>query len=155
MQDNILKYHSKLRHYALKLTKNNDDAKDLVQDTILRALENSDKFDGVNFIGWATTIMTNIYYNSKKKGRVKLTQLFDHGQYSIDKTLDARIDIREINKVMDRMDVNKVRILMLKYEGYCYDEISKMENKKVGTLKSGIFRTILKFRKEFNEYDNK
>jgi RNA polymerase sigma-70 factor (ECF subfamily) len=138
MTDNILKYHSKLRHYALKLTKNTEDAEDLVQDTILRALENSDKFDGRNFIGWATTIMTNIYYNNKKRERAKFTQMFDHGQYSIDKSVDARIDL---DKILSTIDERRRDIITLWGNGYSYKDMVAETGIKMVTIDYLLYST--------------
>ena len=53
-----------LKGFALKLTKDMEDAEDLVQDTMLKAFTNSDKFrEGTNLKGWLYTIMKNIFIN--------------------------------------------------------------------------------------------
>ena len=46
------------------LTSNREEAKDLLQDTTLKALDNEEKYiDNVNFKGWVFTIMRNIFIN--------------------------------------------------------------------------------------------
>src|SRR5580765_2971404 len=57
-----------LKGFALKLTQNDDDASDLVQETILKALSNEDKFqEGTNLKGWLFTIMKNIFINKYRR----------------------------------------------------------------------------------------
>ena len=61
IQDNMLKF-------ATILTANRDEAQDLLQDTTLKALDNSEKYiDNVNFKGWVLTIMRNIFINNYRR----------------------------------------------------------------------------------------
>ena len=58
-------HYSPLRGYALKLTQDHEDANDLVQETMLKAFKNKDKFEeGTNLKGWLYTIMKNIFINN-------------------------------------------------------------------------------------------
>ena len=57
-----------MRGFAMNFTRNGEDADDLVQDTLLKALKYKDHFaDGTNFKGWLYTIMRNIFLNNCKK----------------------------------------------------------------------------------------
>ena len=61
LQDNLL-------NFAYMLTSNREEAKDLLQDTTLKALDNCDKYiDNVNFKGWVFTIMRNIFINNYRR----------------------------------------------------------------------------------------
>ena len=69
--DNLLKLHNQLLKFAYSLTLNDDDAKDLLQDTILKTLENHEKFiENTNFKSWAFTIMKNLFINKYRKESV-------------------------------------------------------------------------------------
>ena len=57
----------KLWYRALALTKNEEDAKDLLQDTFLRAIEKKGSFDGKHMDRWLYTIMRNIFYDNFRK----------------------------------------------------------------------------------------
>ncbi|QPF81648.1 sigma-70 family RNA polymerase sigma factor [Bradyrhizobium genosp. L] len=58
-----------LRRFALALTRNTDRAEDLVQDTLLRALDHRAKFTpGTNLDAWLTTICRNTWYHQRRKG---------------------------------------------------------------------------------------
>ena len=57
-----------LKPHAVKLTRDVNDADDLIQETILRALTNEDKFQqGTNIKAWLFTIMKNIFINELEK----------------------------------------------------------------------------------------
>ena len=65
-QDRLLGLQDNLLNFAYMLTANREEAKDLLQDTTLKALDNEDKYiDNVNFKGWVFTIMRNIFINLK------------------------------------------------------------------------------------------
>ena len=55
-----------LKSFAYNFTKNVEDAEDLLQDTLVKAIRYKDNFqDGTNFKGWLFTIMRNIFINKK------------------------------------------------------------------------------------------
>src|SRR6187551_3880640 len=57
-----------LTGFALKLTHNMEDAEDLLQDTMLKAFSNKEKFqEGTNLKGWLFTIMKNIFINKYRR----------------------------------------------------------------------------------------
>ncbi|HNB49820.1 MAG TPA: RNA polymerase sigma factor, partial [Chitinophagales bacterium] len=57
-----------LKPHAMRLTSNIYDAEDLIQETIVRALVNEDKFqEGTNIKAWLFTIMKNIFINDYRK----------------------------------------------------------------------------------------
>ncbi|XQP84045.1 MAG: sigma-70 family RNA polymerase sigma factor [Candidatus Pollutiaquabacter aromativorans] len=57
-----------LKAYAMKLTQDSEEANDLVQDTVLKALTNEEKFAaGTNLKGWLYTIMKNIFINKYRR----------------------------------------------------------------------------------------
>tara|TARA_B100000242_G_C42922632_1_gene427799 strand:+ start:384 stop:848 length:465 start_codon:yes stop_codon:yes gene_type:complete len=60
---------NKIWYRSLSLTQNEHDAKDLLQDTFVRALENEDKFNGENIDRWVYTICRNLFLDSKRKKR--------------------------------------------------------------------------------------
>ncbi len=63
-QQRLLGLQDNLLNFAYMLTSDREEAKDLLQDTTLKALDNEDKYiDNVNFKGWVFTIMRNIFIN--------------------------------------------------------------------------------------------
>ncbi len=65
-EQKLLQLQDNLLNFAYMLTSDRDEAEDLLQDTTLKALDNSDKYiDNINFKGWVFTIMRNIFINLK------------------------------------------------------------------------------------------
>ena len=63
-EQKLLQLQDNLLNFAYMLTSDRDEAEDLLQDTTLKALDNSDKYiDNINFKGWVFTIMRNIFIN--------------------------------------------------------------------------------------------
>jgi RNA polymerase sigma-70 factor (ECF subfamily) len=61
-QQRLLGLQDNLLNFAYMLTSNREEAKDLLQDTTLKALDNEEKYiDNINFKGWVFTIMRNIF----------------------------------------------------------------------------------------------
>ena len=67
-QQRLLGLQDNLLNFAYMLTSDREEAKDLLQDTTLKALDNEDKYiDNVNFKGWVFTIMRNIFINNYRR----------------------------------------------------------------------------------------
>ena len=67
-QSKLTALQSNMLNFAYMLTSNRDDAYDLLQDTMLKALDNQDKYvDNTNFKGWVFTIMRNIFINNYRR----------------------------------------------------------------------------------------
>ena len=67
-QQRLLGLQDNLLNFAYMLTSNREEAKDLLQDTTLKALDNEEKYiDNINFKGWVFTIMRNIFINNYRR----------------------------------------------------------------------------------------
>ena len=147
---------SLLQAFAYNLTKNQEDAKDLYQETAFRALTNRDKFNpGTNFKAWSFTIMKNIFINNYRK-KVKANTIMDStdnmyylnsGSVSISNGAEANILMEELTEMIARLD-DSIRIpFLMHYQGFKYQEIADELNLPLGTVKSRIFFA----RKELKE----
>lgn len=140
------KYKKVLVAYALKLTKKQEDAKDLVQETALRAFSNKDKFkEGSNFRAWTLVIMRNTYINQWRKNKKRDTQvdiedyMFSTVNTSVPNTGEQELTLSEINGIINNIgETYSVPIQML-YQGYQYKEIANYLMLPIGTIKSRIF----------------
>ena len=66
----LISLHDNLHYYANMLTSNREEAKDLIQDTYLKALANRDKFaDDTNLKAWTYTIMKNTFINNYRRNQ--------------------------------------------------------------------------------------
>ena len=67
-ENRLLGLQDNMFNFALTLTADREDAKDLLQETTLRVLDNREKYyENVNFKGWVFTIMHNIFVNNYRK----------------------------------------------------------------------------------------
>ena len=74
----VLNFKSALGYFALSLTSNSEDAKDLLQDTLVKAIVYKDKFtDATNLKAWLYTIMKNTFINNYRRS-VKVNQIIDN-----------------------------------------------------------------------------
>jgi RNA polymerase sigma-70 factor (ECF subfamily) len=141
--------------FAMRLTRNKENAKDLMQETLCKAFESKDRFrKGTNFKAWMTTIMRNSYINAyrKEKTRKKTMAPVDDFLYTIENTaskdkIGRSIMGKELIKIINQLK-DKHRIpFMMHFQGYQYDEIATDMDIPFGTVKSRIFFARNKLRK--------
>jgi RNA polymerase sigma-70 factor (ECF subfamily) len=139
-----------LERFAMSLTQNFEDARDLLQETFLKAITYRDKFeDHTNLKAWTFTIMKNTFINNYRKA-VKANTTFDNTDDLYYLNLkresglegpDSKYSTNEINKEIDLLsDEFKVPFKM-HVQGYKYKEIAEALDLKIGTVKSRIFFT--------------
>ena len=133
--------------FAMKLTKNREEAKDLMQETLMRGFENRHRFKiGTYFKSWMTTIMYNSYINHyrKRKTRNKVEQPVDNIVFLEDRKVtegqgEQLILRKELKEIMDSLDKKYRKPFLMHFKGYQYDEISVEMDLPIGTVKSRIF----------------
>ena len=70
----LLNLEQSLERFAYSLTANREDAKDLLQETFLKALTYKEKFeDNTNLKAWTFTIMKNTFINNYRKNTLNIT----------------------------------------------------------------------------------
>ena len=144
-----------LHNFAMRLTQNREKAKDLVQDTSLRAFRYRDKFQqGTNFKGWIATIMRNTFINNyrKEKRRRTVSEPVEELAYGLESTNipsragEINLRLEELYNLLDRIgDLYSVPFLM-HYQGYEYKEIASQMDVPIGTIKSRIFTARKKMK---------
>jgi RNA polymerase sigma-70 factor (ECF subfamily) len=147
-QDKINQLSSVLNTFAYNLTKNVEDAKDLFQETSLRALKNKDKFKpGTNLKAWLFTIMKNIFINNYRK-KMKANTIKDStdnmyylnsGREAIENKAASNLMMQELQQMIAALDDSLSAPFLLHYEGYKYQEIADTLQIPLGTVKSRIF----------------
>src|SRR6476646_4379181 len=142
-----------LRPFAFTLTRDHDEAKDLFQETLYRALANREKYNvGTNIKAWLYTIMRNIFINNyrrKSKQQIVLDNSpndFLLNSISIPNAAIASINMKEIQKAIFELPMIFKKPFLLFYEGFRYYEIADMLHEPLGTIKSRIHfaRKLLK-----------
>lgn len=141
LQDNML-------NFAMTLTADRDKAKELTQETTLKALSNLDKYyNNINFKGWVFTIMNNLFINNYRR-MIRSQTIVDQtdNMYLLNQSQDSGLDTpeeahsyNEINKVIDSFSEDYKKPFVMHVSGYKYEEIAKVMGLPLGTVKSRIF----------------
>lgn len=158
----VAKIESLLFGFAMKLTRNRENAKDLMQETLMRSFNNRDRYEeGTNFKAWMTTIMYNSYINHyrRRKTRNKVVKPISDFNYmvenkSVEGNAYSSIMMKELKGMVNNLsDDYKVPFQMF-FQGYHYDEISEKIDLPMGTVKSRIFYARKKLQRMVNKrYD--
>lgn len=160
---NLVKLKEHMERFAYSLTSDKEEAKDLIQETFLKALTYRDKFvDYSNLKAWVFTIMKNIFINNYRKA-MRVNTILDNSKdlLLLNNTReskyvlpDSEFAYHEINKVIDRLE-NEFKIpFTMHNEGYKYQEIADNLNLKIGTVKSRIFFTRKKLTEALVDYQS-
>jgi RNA polymerase sigma-70 factor (ECF subfamily) len=162
-QSDIIKISAAMRPFAYSLTKDMDDAKDLVQETLFKALKYKDKFsEGTNIKAWLYTIMRNIFINNYRR-KVKQNTLVDtsENQFLINSTSNVVRNQGENNMIMKDIStaINELKPdvkvpFMMHFEGFKYQEIAEELALPLGTVKSRIFIARKELKDTLNIYAN-
>ncbi len=137
-----------LKSVAFNLTKNDEEAEDLLQDTAYKAIVNRDKFRaGTNFKAWLFTIMKNTFINNYRR-KVRRNTVMDNTDNNffinssksiVNNDADSMILLEELNGLIDTLDDNLREPFRMHFYGYKYQEIADKTNIPLGTVKSRIF----------------
>lgn len=134
----------KLRAFAISLTRDVTRADDLVQDTILKAWSNMDKFDpATNLDAWLFTILRNTFYSSLRKSRREVQD--SDGAFaatlSVKPAHDGRLALQEFQRAFDLLSPEHREVLILVgASGFSCEEAAGMMGVAVGTVKSRASR---------------
>jgi RNA polymerase sigma-70 factor, ECF subfamily len=154
---------------AVRLARNPDDANDLVQETILRAYRFFEQFEnGTNCRAWLLTILFNNFRNgyrrSTREQPAASSEEFDrkveaeslHGDVpNSDPQVmlsGARMD-REVEDALDALPAEfREALLLVDVQELSYQEISKVLNVPIGTVKSRVSRGRAMLREALTTY---
>ena len=133
-----------LRAFALSLTHNLDATDDLVQDTILRAWKNIDRFEvGTNLNAWLFTILRNGFYSQHRKARrhVEDPDGFFAGRLRTAPEQNAKCDFQDLRAALARLSPqHREALLLIVAEGLSYEDAATVCGVAIGTIKSRVNR---------------
>ena len=160
-EERLLRILGDLSQFAHKLNSDQDKAKDLLHDTILKVLDNRDKYvNDSNYRGWALTIMKNIFINNHyKDNRISLTLDQDEKSSFADIPYESgfvasggECTLKDIRQAVSSV-ANEYRIpFSMHIAGYKYEEIATFMNLPIGTVKSRIYYTRKKLQILLKDY---
>ena len=151
-----------LRNFALKLTRNLEDATDLTQETMTKAFYNHDKFrEGTNMKAWLYTIMKNIFINNYRRQSTNLVVTDDtDNQYYINSHSqrtsnlgESKMILKDIQEAISTLSKNLRIPFVMAFQGYKYEEIAQYMKVPLGTVKIRIHNARKKLKNSLSDYD--
>jgi RNA polymerase sigma factor, sigma-70 family len=157
-----------LHTYALHLTMNSENAKDLLQDTYLKAYRFWGNFEkGTNVKAWLYCIMKNSYINRYRKEKKEpknvqyeecnlphnTIQETSFGQkYLLEKPYDEIFEDEIARSIDSLKDSFRNIIILSDIEGHTYKEIANIVDCPIGTVRSRLYRSRKQLRKKLFNY---
>ncbi len=154
---NYESYVAALYNFAFRLTQQDADAADLVQETFIKALRYREKYErGTNLKAWLFSILKNTFINDyKRKAKYQFIDFDEIRPYHENDELEsdtptAYLDLRheifdemmgdEISKALDELSENEKTVILLDLEDFSYDEMAEILQIPIGTVRSRLFR---------------
>lgn len=161
IQSKLLALQKNMLNFAYSLTMDRDRAYDLMQDTSLKVLDNSEKYtEADNFKSWVLTIMRNLFINDYRRN-MRHGVMADYSEegylinataeYSTDTPEDS-VSAHEIMSILNTLPDEFRRPFSMMLSGYKYTEIAEVMHLPVGTVKSRIFFTRKRLQKRLQGY---
>lgn len=143
-RDGIAEHLPALRAFAISLTRNLAEADDLVQDTIVKAWSNIEKFQvGTDLRAWLFTILRNTFFSDRRKRKREVADPDGiHAQGLFEKPEhDGRLAFNDFTRAFDQLSPEHREVLILVgANGYSCEEAAAMMGVAVGTVKSRTSR---------------
>ena len=170
-ESEFLPHIDALYNFAFHLTYNEEDANDLVQETFLKAYRFIDSYDqGTNAKAWLFKILKNAFINeyrrkSKQPAKVDYEEIKDyHDTDDPDQrvSLDLRQEVfqgmmgDEVTMAVNSLPVDfKTVVLLCDIEGFTYEEMAKIIDIPIGTVRSRLHRARNMLKEKLKKYASK
>lgn len=161
--NSIDKMSESLKPFALKLTKDVEEANDLLQETMLKAITNKDKFtEGTNLKAWLYTIMKNTFITNYQRvvRRNTFIDTTDNMHYinsssnTIENLAYSDFAMKDINKAINGLDTPYKTPFMMHFRGFKYHEIAERLQIPIGTVKNRIHIARKELKSKLKQYGN-
>ena len=135
----------RLEKFALKLTRNKHDAEDLLQSTVLRAIEKKHLFkENSDLFKWTSKMMYNLFVSGYRR-KVKFESQYDPESYlenhAVEASQDIKVELTKVKEVMQKLsDDHKEVLIMVCTQGMRYQDVAKELDIPVGTVRSRLSR---------------
>jgi len=148
VRDELMEHVPRLRRYSRALINNRDLADDLVQDTLERALRNTEKFEaGTDLRAWLFTIMHNVFANQARKGEVRAVHVsvddenIPEREFAVQGTQSQSLEVRDLDFALQRLPLDQRQVVLLVgLEEMSYAEVALALEIPLGTVMSRLAR---------------
>ncbi len=160
-------FHKRVYHVCLRMVSHADDAAELTQETMLRAMSHIDGFQSNSkFSTWLLRIAMNLCISHLRRGRLRQAVSLDGGadgpgdqatslkamiasnrELPPHESVEVREQIDQVNAALGRIDPTLRSVILLRdLQGMDYQQIAEVLSVPVGTIKSRLFRARLALR---------
>jgi RNA polymerase sigma-70 factor (ECF subfamily) len=167
-ENEFLPHIESMYNFAYRITFEEDDAKDLVQETYFKAYRFIDSFhEGTNAKAWLFRILKNSFINEFRK-KAKEPPKIDYQEvetyYNSEDvneliTTDLRVETLqdmigdEVSNALNALAVDfRIVIILCDLEGFTYDEMAKILDIPIGTVRSRLHRARNLLREKLKLY---
>ena len=160
MTDYLIGNQEEMYQWAYRLTRNYDDAQDLLQSTLLCALKSVGMYTEENNISdWLYTIMRNIFFNTTRhSGRCccmekeDIERMMQLGENALNDNAEIAFDMSDIQRAIDTLDRPYKIPMSLYLSGYKYQEIAEKMGIPLGTVKSRIHASRVQLQETLKDF---
>lgn len=141
----LIQESDKLKKFAMRLTRNDHDADDLLQSTLLRAIEKKHLFqDDTDLFKWTSKMMYNLFVSGYRR-KTKFETQYDPDNYlehqSIDAPQENQIELSKVSAAMAMLSEEHREVLVLVcVQGMRYQDVAVSLDVPVGTVRSRLSR---------------
>lgn len=139
-KEELVEHLPALRAFALSLTRNGATADDMVQDTIVKAWTNIEKFEaGTNLRAWLFTILRNTFYSNRRKVKREVADVdgIFAGGLAEKPAHDGRLQMEDFKRAFAQLpDEQRETLILVGASGFSYEEAAEMCGVAIGTIKS-------------------
>jgi RNA polymerase sigma-70 factor (ECF subfamily) len=148
----MIRYERQIFRLCYRFTRNPDDARDLAQDVFVKAFEHLSGFRRESSLKtWLYRIATNHCINHVKTNSrefVEVTESTGKTHATIQDQLEEDEQRRHFRSLVGQLPPKQRAILELRIqEQLSYEEIARMSNRSVSTIKASVFFALEKLRK--------
>ena len=160
----VKRYKDRLFNFVLRYFNNAEQAEDVVQDTLIKLYTHASYYKNIaKFSTWIFTIAKNNALTELRKNKRKKTDSLwtDDGQVidinskeeSLDSKVQNEIAIDQLNKFLDEIPENfRMAVVLRDFQELSYEEISKILEIPIGTIKSRINRGRIQLAEKMKHF---
>lgn len=157
-KDELVQHLPAMRAFAVSLTRNASLADDMVQDALVKAWSNLDKFQpGTNMRAWLFTILRNTYYSNRRKAKREVADADGSITAGLSRKPDhdGRLNLMDFETAFAKLpEEQREALVLVGASGFAYEEAAETCGVAVGTIKSRVNRGRAKLVELMGMSDN-